>query len=444
MSLRKGILVGLVALAALACAPAAFATWPGANGKIAFECTHEKKVGICTVNPDVSELTLLLSNGERGPSWSADGKRLAFWYAAGEGQDYGWWIGTALADGTERRDRLAEGHAPAWTRDGRISYIDSDGQGNLWVMDPDGSNRQPLTTDARRGDFHPGYDTHFSSTNVIYGTPMWSPDGRHVALTRNVVESGCSGDACVSHTVESDVWVHTADGSARWRISGGQPDRVLSTRPTFWLADSSLVFTLSEWSGSGEHVERFRSRFDGSDRRTVRIRGGVVRISPDGQQLVSGGGEALITACLGNSDETRIPTRNAGVFDWQPLPGSARAGDCPDPPAQLKRKATAVCGDATCHIRLQGALRPPKRSLLRPFKRADACDGRIVAEVLAGAHQRARLTAGVRGDCRFRGTARWRQTGSRRVFTRRIRHTGSSWLAPSTARALRVRARRPT
>ncbi|MEJ2539510.1 MAG: amidohydrolase family protein [Gemmatimonadota bacterium] len=75
--------------------------------------------------------------------------------------------------------RLTRGMAmdlqPVFSPDGtRILFVsDRSGNENLWMIDADGSNPRPVTTE--RGDFH-------------FAEPEWSPDGEYVLVRRN--ESG--------------------------------------------------------------------------------------------------------------------------------------------------------------------------------------------------------------------------------------------------------------
>jgi Tol biopolymer transport system component len=72
--------------------------------------------------------------------------------------------------------RLTSGMAldlqPVFSPDGsRILFVsDRSGNENLWMIDADGSNPRPVTTE--RGDFH-------------FADPEWSPDGEYVVVRRN-------------------------------------------------------------------------------------------------------------------------------------------------------------------------------------------------------------------------------------------------------------------
>jgi TolB protein len=98
------------------------------------------------------------------PSWSPDGKRLAF--SAGPALQHQIYV--IDVDGRHAR-RLTSGEQnrwPAWSPDGKsiVFMSDRDGQGELYVMNVDGSSQQRLTR-----------------TPVHEFAPVWSPKGDAIA-----------------------------------------------------------------------------------------------------------------------------------------------------------------------------------------------------------------------------------------------------------------------
>ena len=71
---RTLIAIGAVGLCLLAAAPA-WATFPGANGRIAFE-RQSRPGGIFTMRPDGSDVQRLQPGSE--PSWSANGRWIVY------------------------------------------------------------------------------------------------------------------------------------------------------------------------------------------------------------------------------------------------------------------------------------------------------------------------------------------------------------------------------
>ena len=116
-------------------------------------------------------------NDDRNPSWSPDGKRIAF-ASRREGHFKGAFgitdeIYVMDADGGNQR-RLTENRQndwhPSWSSDGKRIAFASDRKGDLvnfeiYVMDADGGNQRRLTE------------------NRVYDwTPSWSPDGERIAF----------------------------------------------------------------------------------------------------------------------------------------------------------------------------------------------------------------------------------------------------------------------
>jgi len=112
----------------------------------------------------------LLKTGTEGqdafPTWSPDGRRIAFATKSADGR---WSVSTMATDGSNRRV-LAHGGSPAWSPDGRlIAYRGRCGR--IRLMTPDG--RRVLPAHAGRGA---------CSEIGVAGAPVWSPDGRQIAM----------------------------------------------------------------------------------------------------------------------------------------------------------------------------------------------------------------------------------------------------------------------
>src|SRR3954452_1227373 len=115
----------------------AHASFPGANGKIAFVRSGD----IWTMDPDGSSQVNLTHDGvEQGsPSWSADGNRIAYDQLNGSlTQTY-----TMLADGTNRAladdgdPNIRRREDPAWSPSGTRLVVA--GGAAMWSMNPDGT-----------------------------------------------------------------------------------------------------------------------------------------------------------------------------------------------------------------------------------------------------------------------------------------------------------------
>lgn len=156
---------------AITCLPEAKASHPQ-------PASERLRAGLFLLSADgQGELRLLFQNGFT-PSWSPDGKKLAFSVEHPRGQ---WAVHVANSDGSHNvrlTDPSRIGGSPAWSPDGtRIAFdefADQDRQ-QIFVMDADGSHARQLTND-------PSWSC---------GHPSWSPDGRRIAFSCRSASAPC-------------------------------------------------------------------------------------------------------------------------------------------------------------------------------------------------------------------------------------------------------------
>jgi TolB protein len=283
-------LVLAVAIIAVGAAPAS-ATFPGPNGRIAFNAFVEKtkSVEIFTATPnggDVRRLTRSPNTLSGLPDWSPDGQRIAF-FSERLNVDQPVQIQVMNADGSGVTQLTAGPGfhgSPAWSPDAASLAIASDWgdhpalQG-IWIIpasDPDGVTQQDarrLTTlppSFRGEDFEPQFSpdgssivfTRFKSPRKsaihrvgIDGTglqrltpwrlnasdPDWSPDGQRIAFD--------SGDFNGQTDGGGDIYVMRADGSGRKRLTDFPLLRQKCCPPGFpGLANNPV------WSPSGTRI----------------------------------------------------------------------------------------------------------------------------------------------------------------------------------------------
>jgi Tol biopolymer transport system component len=146
---RRTSLTGGIAALATACAlllaPPAHATFPGQNGKIAFGAHGLNYLGdLYTINPDGSELMDLTGpDPGRSPSWSADGRKIAF--TDGPCSQ----VSTINSDGTNVTQLTSSSSCeivnqdPSWSPNGREIAFASNRDGNyeIYKMNSDGSEQ---------------------------------------------------------------------------------------------------------------------------------------------------------------------------------------------------------------------------------------------------------------------------------------------------------------
>ena len=195
--------------------------WSPDGGKIAFTAGVRASVGmskpstdIYVLNVDGSGLTQLTrdSGSNSSPSWSPDGKQIAFANNRdGNGESRIWIMN---ADGSNQRilpnSQNASGTGfyggqPAWSPDGTkilfTAYQACGGRGavSIYVTNVDGTNSQLLTNDP--------------NTCGWYSSPRWSPDGTRILAGFSIKTTGPTLEPA------PQIVVMNADGSNQINIS---------------------------------------------------------------------------------------------------------------------------------------------------------------------------------------------------------------------------------
>jgi TolB protein len=319
MGKRFAIVIGVAAAGVMALgAPPASATFPGPDGRIAFNAFIEEteSVEIYTALPNGGDVQQLTSNPNvfsEFPDWSPDGQKIAF-QADRQNANEPVQIHVMNADGSDVTE-LTRGPGfhgfPAWSPDAASLAIAADWgdhpalQG-IWIIpasDPGGVTQQEarrLTTlpaDFRGDDVEPQFSpdgssivfTRFKSPrkSAIHrvgvdetglerltkwrlnaSDPDWSPNGKKIAFD--------SGDFNGETDGGGNIHVMRADGSKRKKLTDhrrlrkGDPFK-LANNPVWSPSGTQIMFTrfLPEGSkliamkpnGSGKHVILDRPRF---------------------------------------------------------------------------------------------------------------------------------------------------------------------------------------
>lgn len=323
------------------------ATFPGANGKIAFERGNETAENdIYVVNPDGTGESNLTHNGSnnRQIAWSPDGSQIAF-FSDGDGSDNYYDIHVASVDGSGPRRLANTGGAsqPAWSPDGRsIAFAD----GFIYTVRPDGSDLRNITgtqlaaypawsPDGRKISFLSATDSRWDfyvvnvngsglarltdDTDHIGSTASWSPDGRTIAYTSSR-DSGCRLPPCPG------LWIMNADGTNERRLAGGDGQVVYPT----WAPDGSKI--AFDRFGEVPGPQIYTINRDGSDETRVTnnpVGSYAPEWSPDSTQLTFSRWDPateshwVYVIHQDGSGERRVAQGDGS--EWQPLPRKREA-----------------------------------------------------------------------------------------------------------------------
>jgi hypothetical protein len=243
---------------------------PPGGGRLLFSAVSDDAEHLYTVGADGRGLRRLGRDTafEMQPSWSPDGRRIAFARAEPEPNAPPPSVTVAGADGSGRRE-LGMGGMPDWSPDGRriafVSEAGGDGAGKVSVVDVDGSG-------ARQFDRTPTSD----------GEPRWSPDGRSIAVS--AYGGGSNDDVAVidvhsgslrrltrapgyehspawspdgrliAYVKDGAIHVMRAGGSADRAITGGRKDTAPAWSPDggrlSWVRDGNLYLARADGSGA--------------------------------------------------------------------------------------------------------------------------------------------------------------------------------------------------
>jgi Tol biopolymer transport system component len=292
--------IGALAAALTAVSPA-LATFPGENGKLAFEREREgggdtTDLDVFTMNPDGTDQTRLNTDEthDTRPDWSPDGHRIVVssrLAAIPPTEARPRRIFVMHGDGT-CRTQLTDGlydTRPIWSPDARkIAFLRPTGTfraSDIFVMNADGSGETQVTDHKSR-----------------MASAAWSPDGGRFAFTATT-QSG-------QIPFDWRIFVVNADGTNATEIApGGDPN---------WSPDARYI------ASTGVFV----MNTDGTHMTLIKAGGSGPVWSPDGSKIAftssrDGDAEIFVMNADG-SDETQL-THNAVddfVTSWQARPTS--------------------------------------------------------------------------------------------------------------------------
>ena len=274
-------------------------------GQIVFACTW----AICVANADgsgITRLTDLESGLALGPSWSPDGRRIAFTLLEdlSKGPSSVYVMNADGSDMTRLTDGSANDGIPFWSPDGRriafLSQRDETTPG-IYVMNDDGSDV------TRLADYD---DEALGIPGIFYLSLAWSPDGRQMVFT----SFGTGGEYALA------IYVMNADGSNVRQLT----DHTNYAMSPVWSPDGrKIAFSSLLDDGTSAELGIYVMNADGSNVTQLADDSEFTGLSlslswsPDGRRIsfISPGEEDTLAIYVMNADGSDV-THLADSASW--------------------------------------------------------------------------------------------------------------------------------
>ena len=250
-----------------------------AQAQIVFYSDRDGNAEIYVMDADGGNQRRLTNNpaSDHSPSWSPDGKRIVFTsnrdghFMHGIPTDEIYVMDTDGGNQQNLTNNPSYETSPSWSPDGKRIAFDSnrDGRFNweIYVMDADGGNQQRLTNNPDPNG-HP--DDRY---------PSWSPDGKRIVFSAR-------REGHVVHNLDTtyEIYVMDADGGNQQRLTNNRNNELAPV----WSPNGNRIAFAADRKGNFGNFEIYVMDADGGNPQNLtnnRIFDWFPSWSPDGERI---------------------------------------------------------------------------------------------------------------------------------------------------------------